>query len=112
MFPNVVLALSLAVAVGAAGLSVAQDRKPDQVIEVVSNDGRLAFVEQGKTKPEETGVVVGKVVRWINRDRKPHAITSVTEVEGKPAVQTEAIPAGEHRDLKIDNTLYRKLGGK
>lgn len=86
--------------------------KPDKVIETVVRDGKLTFTEKGKEKPVAITLVVGQTVRWVNCDTKPHQVLSVDEVDGKPLIDTGVIEPGKHRDVILDNDLYRRAKGK
>jgi plastocyanin len=104
-------AVAVAAFVGMAAVS-AQERKPDKVIEVAVKDGSLSFTEQGQAKSTAVTVVVGQMVRWVNRDAVPHRITSSALVDGKPILEVGAIKPGEHFDFQVTNNLYRLAGGK
>ena len=101
----------------AAGLASALDdqparKEPDKIIEMTVKDGVLIFAERGKGPTQSVTVVVGQVVRWVNRDTEPHTLTSALRPGGKPLLDTGSIKPGEYKDVLFDIDLYRRAGGR
>src|SRR5262245_4502921 len=93
----VTLVLSTLIGFGPAARGGAQ--RVVKTIDIMLNDGKLIFLEQGKDRPGVVTLVVGETVRWHNKDARAHRIVSDLKVEGKPLFETEIIKPGEHKDL-------------
>jgi hypothetical protein len=99
-----------------AVLSQGGEKKPDRTIEILREDGKIVFREEGKPrekgKPRAVGVVVGETIRWVNRDAEPHTLKSVAKADGRPVFDTKDIKPGEHKDVVFNIDMYRSLGGR
>lgn len=93
-----------------------EGKKPDRIIEILREGGKIVFREQGrrndKGKPRAVGVVVGETVRWVNRDAEPHTLRSVAKHDDKPLFDTQAIGPGQHKDVAFNIDMYRALAGR
>jgi len=91
---------------------LSREKEPDVIIDIVAKDGSTVFVEHDKEAGKPVTVVVGQVVRWVNRDSQAHRVLSATKVEGKHLLDTKLIESGEHKDVLLDIDVYKRAGGK
>jgi plastocyanin len=87
-------------------------KEPDKIIEIMVKDGAIVGGEAGKDRAKPVTVVVGQIVRWVNRDTKSHAVTSALKIDDKPLFEPGTIEPGKHKDLLFDIDIYRRAGGK
>lgn len=97
-------------------VSQGEGKKPSRAIEILREDGKVVFREQGKPKekgkPRAIPVVVGETIRWVNRDAERHRLRSVEQADGQPIFDTQSIKPGEFKDVVFDIDMYHKLGGR
>ncbi len=92
--------------------SKGREKEPDAIIDIIAKNDSIAFVEHGKEPGKHVTVVVGQVVRWVNRDSRAHHVLSAASVGGKRLLDTKAIEPGEHKDVLVDIDMYKAAGGK